>query len=166
LDHAKARGATILAELTGFSSTADPTNMASPSASAIARCMELALDHAGIEPGEVDYVNAHATGTVLGDAAESQAIATLFGDQSMVSSLKGNLGHTMAASGAIEMVCTVAMMHKGVVFPTRNLVNVADDCAGLNHIQQPTRETITIALKNNFALGGVNTSIVLRGYDD
>jgi len=166
LDHAKARGATILAELSGFASTADPANMASPSATAIGRCMEVALQDAGIAPSEVDYINAHATGTRLGDAAESQAIASLFGDKPMVSSLKGNLGHTMAASGAIEMICTIAMMNKGVVFPTRNLVNIADDCAGVNHVQKTAHQTVSTAIKNNFALGGINTSIVLRGYND
>lgn len=83
-----------------------------------------------------------------------------------MSSLKGNLGHTMAASGALETICTIAMINKGVVFPTRNLVNVADDCAGVTHVQTIRPAAITTALKNNFALGGVNTSIVLRGYDD
>lgn len=166
LDHARARGATILAELTGFSSTADPANMASPSPEAIARCMALALQYAGVAPEEVDYVNAHATATVLGDAAESQAIASLLGDGPLVSSLKGNLGHTMAASGALETISTIAMINKGVVFPTRNLVNVADDCTGVTHVQQIRPAAITTALKNNFALGGINTSIILRGYDD
>lgn len=128
--------------------------------------MRLAIKDAGIDPDIVDYVNAHATGTVLGDAAESEGIAALFGKKPLVSSLKGHLGHTMAASGAIETVATVAMLKNGLVIPTQNLINVAPDCASINHVSETgTREIIT-ALKNNFALGGINTCLVIRRYDD
>jgi len=166
LESAQARGATIIAELTGFSSTSDPVNPASPSPEAIAKCMKLALENAAVAPEDVDYVNAHATGTELGDAAESAAIASLMSDGPMVSSLKGHLGHTMAASGALEIIATASMMKNGLVIPTRNLLDIAPECQGIRHIQTPVRAKIRTALKNNFALGGINTSIVLRSYDD
>ncbi|WP_353616737.1 beta-ketoacyl-[acyl-carrier-protein] synthase family protein [Desulfovibrio sp. Huiquan2017] len=166
LDHALARNATILAEILGFASTSDPSNLASPSDEAIARCMSRALDDAGVSPAEVDYVNAHATGTRLGDAAESAAIASLLGAGPKVSSLKGHLGHTMAASGGVETIATISMMNNGLVFPTRNLIDIAPDCVGLSHVLETEKWPITTALKNSFALGGINTSIVLRRYDD
>lgn len=166
LESAQKRGAEILAEIIGFSSTADPSNLVSPSSKAIAQCMQLALDDAGIEPEAVQYVNAHATGTVLGDAAESSAIASLFGSKPLVSSLKGHLGHTMAASGALETIATILMMNNGLVIPTRNLVDIASDCIGITHIKQIENRTILTVLKNSFALGGINTSIVLRRDND
>lgn len=165
-ESARSRGAIILAELAGFSSTSDPSNPASPSSEAIKRCMELAMKDANISPDYIDYVNAHATGTTLGDAAESQAIASLMGDKPRVSSLKGHLGHTMAASGSLEIIATISMMKNGLVIPTGNLVNIAPDCMGIHHVQKPETMSIQAALKNNFALGGINTSIVLRRYDD
>lgn len=166
LESARQRGATILAEIIGFSSTSDPSNLASPSADAITRCMEAAMDDAGITPSDVDYVNAHATGTELGDAAESQAVKAIMGNSPRVSSLKGHMGHTMAASGALEMIATLSMLHKEVVIPTNNLLDIAPDCAGIRHVLTPEQATVRTALKNNFALGGINTSIIIRRYDD
>lgn len=166
LESAQARGVKILAELIGFSSTSDPSNLASPSAEAISRCMNLALEDAEIAPDSIDYVNAHATGTELGDAAESEAIGNLMGTKPYVSSLKGHLGHTMAASGALEMIATICMINKELVIPTRNLLEVAPECAMANHIHNIKKLKITNVLKNNFALGGINTSIVIRRYDD
>lgn len=166
LDSALARGAAILAEISGFASTFDPTNLASPSVEGIVRCMESALDHAGIGPRDVDYVNAHATGTQLGDAAESQAILQVMGMKPYVSSLKGHIGHTMAASGALELTATIFMLNNEVVLPTRNLLEIAPECSGIRHVTRPEPASIHTALKNNFALGGINTSMVLRRYDD
>lgn len=166
LESALSRKATILAEITGFATTSDPSNLASPSAAAISRCMHLALKDSETAPEDVDYVNAHATGTELGDAAESEAIKSLMGMNPFVSSLKGHLGHTMAASGALELIATISMLNIGVVIPTRNLLEIAPDCAGIRHVQQSETVTIKTALKNNFALGGINTSIVIRRYDD
>lgn len=165
-ESARDRGATILAELAGFSTSSDPSNPASPSPEAIARSMELAIADAGLTPGDIGYVNAHATGTVLGDAAESRAIADLMGDRPAVSSLKGHLGHTMAASGALETIATVSMIKNGLVIPTRNLVEIAPDCTGVHHIRHIESLTVETALKNNFALGGINTTLVLRRYND
>ncbi|WP_432738826.1 beta-ketoacyl-[acyl-carrier-protein] synthase family protein [Maridesulfovibrio sp. FT414] len=161
-NHAKARGAKMLAEITGFSSLCDSSNMASPSADAIARCMKEALKDAGISEADIDYVNAHATGTLQGDASEAQAIASLLGETPPVSSLKGHLGHTMAASGAIETIATVRMIQENTIIPTANLINPADECSAINNVLHLQERPITYALKNNFALGGINTSLVLR----
>ncbi|NDV23244.1 beta-ketoacyl synthase [Desulfovibrio sp. JC022] len=161
-EHAKNRGAEILAEISGFSSLCDSSNMASPSADAIARCMSEALNDAGISETDIDYVNAHATGTLQGDASEAQAVATLLGSTPPVSSLKGHLGHTMAASGAIETIATVRMMQENTIIPTANLTNPAEECSAINNALHLQTRPITYALKNNFALGGINTSLVLR----
>ncbi len=166
LKSAQQRGVSILAEITGFSSTSDPSNMASPSPEAIADCMRQALGTAGLSPDRLDYINAHATGTTLGDAAECLAIASCCGNGPLVSSLKGHLGHTMAASGAIETVATILMMQHAVAVPTRNLLDVAPDCSGVNHLQTIKKTAIRTALKNSFALGGINTSLVLEEVHD
>ncbi|NDV26725.1 beta-ketoacyl synthase [Desulfovibrio sp. JC010] len=161
-EHATARGAEILAEISGFSSLCDSSNMASPSADAIALSMSEALKDAGISGTDIDYVNAHATGTLQGDASEAQAVADLLGGKPPVSSLKGHLGHTMAASGAIETIATIRMMQESTIIPTANLRNPAEECSVLNNALHLQKRPITYALKNNFALGGINTSLVLR----
>lgn len=161
-ESAQERGATILAEIAGFASTSDPSNIASPSSEAIEACMKKALEDANATPESVDYVNAHATGTVLGDAAESQAVQRLFGDRPKVSSLKGHLGHTMAASGALELAATVCMMQDKIIVPTRNLTTIAKECKGIGHVLKLKKKETRFSLKNSFALGGINTSIALR----
>jgi len=164
LESARARGAGILAEITGFATNSDPASIANPNADAIAQCMRLALADAGVEPCQVDYLNAHATATEQGDIAECQAIAQLFGTATPVSSLKGHLGHAMAASGTLELAACVEMIRQGFLIPTLNLENVDPRCAGVTHVQGITRRPVQTVLKNNFALGGVNSSIILRRY--
>ena len=166
LESAKTRGAKILAEIIGFATNSDPSNLANPNIEAIRGCMESALKDANLAPNEIDYVNAHATGTRLGDAAECSAIKNLIGKGPLVSSLKGHLGHTMAACGAIELIATISMMHKRLVIPTRNLVKIAPECTGIHHVLEPETTAVRTILKNNFALGGINTSIILRRYND
>ncbi|OGU12162.1 MAG: 3-oxoacyl-ACP synthase [Geobacteraceae bacterium GWC2_58_44] len=164
LDSALERGAAILAEITGFATNSDPGSIANPNASAIARCMRLALADACLEPSRVDYLNAHATATEQGDIAECQAISQLFGSTVPVSSLKGHLGHAMAASGTLELAACVEMIRQGLLIPTLNLEHVDPLCAGVAHVQGITRRPVDTVLKNNFALGGVNSSIILRRY--
>lgn len=164
LESAQARGAEILAEITGFATNSDPGSIANPDAACIARCMRLALEDAGVEPGQVDYVNAHATATEQGDIAECAAIAEVFGGQTPVSSLKGHLGHTMAASGAIELAACVGMLTRELLVPTLNLDEVDPLCACVLHPEAVQRRALNIVIKNNFALGGVNSSIILRRY--
>jgi 3-oxoacyl-[acyl-carrier-protein] synthase II len=166
LDAAEKRGATILAEILGFASLSDPGSIAEPSPEPITACMRAALDDAGVSASDIAYVNAHATGTELGDIAESRAIAALFGDATPVSSLKGHLGHTMAASGALETVATVSMLRNALFLPTNNLEEPDDRCSGIRLLQEPIAASGGLVVKNSFALGGINCSLVLRGYDD
>ena len=136
LDSALRRNAPICAEVFGFATVADTSNIANPDAAAVRLCMEKALSDAGVRPDEVDYVNAHAAGTEAGDIAESEAIAGLLGSNVPVSSLKGHLGHSMAASGAIELVATIAMMTASRIIPTRNLETIDELCSGIRHVQK------------------------------
>jgi 3-oxoacyl-[acyl-carrier-protein] synthase II len=126
--------------------------------------MENAIFDAGITPGEIDYINAHATGTVQGDAAEGRAIFNLFGDSTPVSSLKGHLGHTMAASGSLEIAATIMMLRGGFIIPTLNLDHIDDGCGRVRHVQRMEASNLITVMKNSFALGGINSSIVLRRY--
>jgi 3-oxoacyl-[acyl-carrier-protein] synthase II len=165
LASAQLRGARILAEVVGFATTADPSNVANPSVSSIENCMRQALDDAGLSFTEVDYVNAHATATFQGDIAESEAIANLFGDRVPVSSYKGHLGHTMGASGALELIASVGMMNRGCIIPTLNLENIDPACQQIRHVCRLETVRVNTILKNNFALGGINSSLVIRRSD-
>jgi 3-oxoacyl-[acyl-carrier-protein] synthase II len=164
LDSALQRDVPILAEVIGFATVSDPANIADPHADSIESCIRDALLDAGVSPEDVSYVNAHATGTALGDAAEGEAIQRIFGASTPVSSLKGHLGHTMAASGALEAIATIEMMNRGCLIPTLNLENIDPSCGALAHVVRIEKSPIRIAIKNNFALGGVNTCIVLKAY--
>ncbi len=164
LESAERRGATILAEIVGFATNSDPGSIANPDASCIAECMSLALEDAQIKSEQIDYVNAHATATVQGDIAECEAISTIFGQSTPVSSLKGHLGHTMAASGALELAACIEMLRQGVLIPTLNLDHVDPLCANVQHVHEVNSHAIETVIKNNFALGGINSSIILRRY--
>ena len=161
---AQQRGAKILAEVIGFATTSDTSSIASPDVGAMVTCMQLALKDAGLTAGEIDYINAHATGTEQGDIAEAEAIRKLFSDRVPVSSLKGHLGHTMAASGAIELAGTVGMLQQQQLIATRNLKEIDERCSGIAHLQQNCSQPVNIILKNNFAMGGINTTLILRSY--
>lgn len=166
MDSAEKRGANILSEIIGFSTVSDPSNIANPDMASIKRCMQLALNDANIKPEEIDYVNAHATSTKQGDIVEGEAISELFGDDTPVSSFKGHLGHTMAASGALESIALVEMINRGCLIPTLNLENIDDACSNIRHICELETTNIKTAIKNNFALGGINSSLVIRRYKD
>lgn len=161
---AKQRGAQILAEVIGFSTTSDTSSIASPDIDAMVKCMQLALRDAGLTAAAIDYVNAHGTGTEQGDIAEAKAIQRLFADRAPVSSLKGHLGHTMAASGTIELAGCVGMLRQQQLIATRNLEQVDEQCRGIDHLQQNRTQPVKIILKNNFAMGGINSTIILRSY--
>ncbi len=159
---AEARGATILAEVIGFATTSDTSSIANPDVGAMYECMRLALEDAGVAADDLDYINAHATGTLQGDVAEAEAIRRLVGDKVPVSSLKGHLGHTMAASGSIELSASIGMMRRGELVATRNLQQVDEKCSGLLHLQQNRKATPKLVLKNNFAMGGINSTVIIR----
>jgi 3-oxoacyl-[acyl-carrier-protein] synthase II len=122
-------------------------------------CMQTTLDSAGLLPKDIGYISAHATGTQQGDAAEVRAIRAVFGSDIPVSSLKGNLGHTLGGSGPIELAATLEMMHSGTIYPTHNLDEVDESCAGIAHVKLKSPHRFTRFLKNSFAFGGINSAI-------
>jgi len=160
LESALARNAPILAEIRGCSLVSSPANIAHPDAGAIADCMRRALQDASLPPHAVSYVNAHATATEYGDIAEGQAIHEVFGSRVRVSSMKGHLGHTMAACGALESIICVEMLRESVYLPTLNLENPDARCGALAHLCAPTRLDKAPVLKNSFALGGCNCTVI------
>jgi len=164
LESALGRGASVLAEITGFATNSDPASIANPNSASIADCMRLALADAELDASQVDYVNAHATATQQGDIAECGAIADVFGSRTPTSSLKGHLGHAMAASGSLELAACIEMIRRGVLIPTLNLDNIDPLCAGVAHQRGIGERPVNAVIKNNFALGGVNSSIILRRY--
>ncbi len=162
-DHAVARGARIHAELVGFGTNCDGTHVTSPSAEGMAAAMRLALESAGLAPDAIGYINAHATATDVGDIAESQATLSVFGDRVPISSTKGHTGHTLGACGAIEAAFCVAALRDGLLPPTRNLTDVDPRCAALDYVMgAPRPARPEYVMSNNFAFGGINTSLVLR----
>ncbi len=122
-------------------------------------CMKTALAEGNLSPSDIAYVNAHATGTTQGDAAEARAIAAVFGNATPVSSLKGNMGHTFGASGPIELAATIEMARSGAIYPTHNLEEIDPACAGVSHVREKTPLRFTKFLKNSFAFGGINSAI-------
>ncbi len=159
LDNARARGVPILAEVLGYGGSSDAVNMAHPAPGGMETAMRLAIQDAGIEPGDIDYVCAHATGTPIGDAAEAEALHRIFGSDVPVSSLKGHLGHSLGACGALEAIACIEAMHQGMVPPTRNLDQ--PDVAPLWLPTEPVGRPLRRVLSTNFAFGGVNSALVL-----
>jgi 3-oxoacyl-[acyl-carrier-protein] synthase II len=135
--------------------------MTQSSVSAMSEVMEMALARSGLPASEIQYVNAHATGTVHGDAEEAQAIARVFGTGTPVSSLKGHFGHSLAACGALEAIAAVKMMQERLLIPTRNLARIDEVCSGIDHLREIRPTAVRHVLSNNFAFGGMNTSLVL-----
>jgi 3-oxoacyl-[acyl-carrier-protein] synthase II len=158
--HARARNAKIYGEIVGYNTCGGGGHVSQSSRSSLVTCMRNALGNAGVRPEEIDYINAHAAGTPQGDAEEAAAIGELFGCETPVSSLKGNLGHTLGASGAIELIATLLMMRDAVLYPTHNLEN--PDCSGIRCITEPLERGIATFVKNSFAFGGVNSALVCR----
>ncbi len=161
LEHALARGATILGEIHGFGTNCDGIHMTAPSEPGMRAAMQLALRDAGITPARIDYVNAHGTATDIGDIAEASATRAVFDRPVPISSSKSFTGHTMGACGAIEAVFCLGMLRDGFLAPTRNLDEVDPRCEGLGHIRELRREQPRTIMSNNFAFGGVNTSLIL-----
>ena len=164
LEHAKRRGAPILFELAGYATNCSGWHVSHSDELQIANCMRAALADAEINAEEVDYVSAHATGTRVGDAAEAAAIRTVLGGNTPVSSLKGHLGHTLGASGSLELAAVAGMMRDGVILPTRNLEKV-EDCAGILLPRETEQRELRVCLKNSIAFGGVNATLICRRFD-
>jgi len=161
-EHALRRNARIYAEIVGYHTCGSGAHLTQSKKDAMAYCMTSALEDAGLQANDVDYVNAHATATLQGDAEEAKAVEFVFGNSVPVSSLKGYIGHTLGASGSIELIASLAMMEHNLIYPTRNLENVATDCEGIDHVMTPRAADIEVLVKNCFAFGGINASLVCR----
>jgi 3-oxoacyl-[acyl-carrier-protein] synthase II len=161
-DRAIKRKAKIYAEITGYSTTANGLHVSQSNKESMIHCMRQAMSDAGVKADAIDYVSAHATATIQGDQEEAEAIRDVFGSIVPVSSLKGYIGHTLGASGAIELAASLSMMEQGVIYPTLNLDTVSPECEGVHHVMQPLKKQITTVLKNGFAFGGINAALVCR----
>ncbi|EGQ8060182.1 beta-ketoacyl-ACP synthase [Vibrio diabolicus] len=161
-EHAVARGAKIYAEIIGFASNCDAAHVTQPQMETMQICMEMAMQNAGITAEKIDYVSAHGTATDRGDIAESNATANALG-KVPISSLKSYFGHTLGACGAIEAWLGLEMMHTGWFNPTLNLENLDQQCGDLDYIAGQGRELdVKYLMSNNFAFGGINTSIIFK----
>ena len=166
LEHARARGARIYAEVAGYASNCDGSHVTRPEQATMHACMQAALRDAGIAPSAVGYVNGHGTATEHGDIAEMLATEALFGDAIPISSLKSYMGHTLGACGALESWFSIEMMRQQWFAPTLNLVDVDPRCGQLDYIRGEARHIDTeYVVNNNFAFGGLNTSLVFRRLD-
>ncbi len=160
-ESAKARGADIIGEVIGFACNNNGGDLILPNLDGITTTLRLALEDAGIQPEDVDFVSAHATATKMGDVIESQAIDKVYGDGPWVAGLKSYMGHTMGTCGAIELILSLYMMEKGFLAPTLNLDSVDERCAMLRHVREVTETETRIAAIQNFAFGGVNTCLLI-----
>jgi 3-oxoacyl-[acyl-carrier-protein] synthase II len=170
LEHARARGAKIYCELTGYGLSADAHHMTAPppDGEGAVRAMQMALDHAEITPGEVDYVNAHATSTGLGDVCETRAIKTVFGQYAKtvsISSTKSMTGHLLGGAGAVEMAACALAIRDSVIPPTINLDNPDEEC-DLDYTPNVAKEKkVRVALNNSFGFGGHNATLVATEFN-
>ena len=172
LERARARGAKIYAELLGYGVSSDAQHITEPDPSGEnpARAMTMALGDAGVDPGEVDYINAHGTSTPLGDAAETRVIKLALGEENArrtpVSSTKGATGHCLGASGAVEAMFSILAVERGVLPPTINYEDPDPKC-DLDYIPNESREAdVRTAVSNSFGFGGHNATIVVRRFED
>ncbi len=166
MEHARARGAKIHAELVGFGTNSDGCHVTQPNPDTMKIAMEIALADAGLPPSAIGYVNAHGTGTQHGDVAESQATAQVFGNRMPISSLKSYMGHTLGACGALEAWASIEMLREGWFAPTINLKRVDPQCADLDYIVDQGRQLqCEFVMSNNFAFGGINTSLIFKRVD-
>jgi 3-oxoacyl-[acyl-carrier-protein] synthase II len=171
LEHARARGAKIYCEITGYGVSADAYHMTAPppDGEGAARAMKLALDHARISPEQVDYINAHATSTEIGDLCETRAIKQIFGeyaDKVSISATKSMTGHLLGGAGGIEMAACALAIRDSVIPPTINLENPGAEC-DLDYTPNVAREKkVRVALNNSFGFGGHNATLVASAFED
>lgn len=168
LEHAQRRGATIYAEMAGFGMSSDASHITQPSVEGPARAVRMALQEAHVNPDEVDYINAHGTGTRLNDVTETQVIKEVFGEHARrvaISSTKSMHGHTMGATGAIELVATIMATQRGQIPPTANYTQPDPEC-DLDYVPNQAREkAVRVAVSNSFAFGGLNAVLLIRRFE-
>lgn len=164
-EHARARGARIHAEIVGFGCNSDGSHVTQPQAETMQGALRLALDDAGLDAAAIGLVNGHGTATEWGDIAETNATNAVLGAAMPIHSLKGHFGHSLGACGAIEAWLSIEMMRDGWFCPTANLAAVDDRCAPLDYVMgSPRRLEIEHVMSNNFAFGGVNTSLIFKRF--
>ena len=171
LEHAKKRGAKILAELAGYGSTCDAFHITSPAedGSGAAKAMELAMEEAGVKPEEVDYINAHGTGTHHNDLFETRAVRRAFGesaDHLKMSSTKSMIGHLLGAAGAVELIVCVKSIEEGYIHPTVGTTNPGEGCDLDYVINGAVEQEVNVALSNSLGVGGHNASLLVKKYEE
>lgn len=164
LEHAQQRGATILAELVGFATNCDGRHVVNPNPDTMQAVMQQALDDARLQPEQIDYISAHGTATEVGDIAESSATAALFGARPLFSTIKGYMGHTLGACGALEAMTAVYNLNEGWLPGNLNLTEIDPRCGALNYLHETRDVQANTIMSNNFAFGGVNTSLIFSRF--
>jgi len=164
-EFARKRGAHILAEVIGFACNNNGGDLILPNLNGITQTIRLCLQDASLPANAVDLVSAHATATKMGDVIEAQAIHAVYKDSPQVIALKSYMGHTMATCGAIETILTLYMMAEGFIAPTLNLHEIDERCGMIRHVQKLVEQNIRIAAIQNFAFGGVNTSLIIKKFE-
>lgn len=162
-EHALARGAAIQGYISGGAYFCDGSHMSQPQIGGMVTTMKRALEVSQINSTDIDYVNAHGTGTKLGDYREAMATGEVFGEKTPVSSIKGHLGHSLAACGGIEIISCIKMMQENTLIPTRNLETTDPEISGINLLKHSIEGTYKNIMSNSFAFGGMNASIVIAG---
>lgn len=166
LESAQRRGATILGEVLGYGFSSNGAHISNPTVDGPVRSLQIALQDAGLQPGDIEYINAHATSTAAGDASEAKAIHEVFGaSRPYVSSTKSMTGHECWMAGASEIVYSMLMMQQGFIAPNINLDNPDEDAARLNIVTSTINKNFNIFLSNSFGFGGTNSSLVVRGWN-
>lgn len=167
LEHAQMRGATIYAEVVGFATNCDAAHITQPNAATMQICIEKALKQAKLSPHDIGYISAHGTATLRGDVAETTATQQVFGSHTPISSIKSYTGHTLGACGALEAWWSIEMMREGWFCPTLNLHHRDPECGDLDYIMGDIRHIDTQYIQsNNFAFGGVNTSLIFKKWNN
>jgi len=167
LEHAQARGAGIVAEIVGFATNSDGTHVTHPNPVTMALAMRMALADAGLPPEAIGYINAHGTATDQGDIAESHATHSVFGSTVPISTVKGYMGHTLGACGALEAWMTLEMMREGWFAQNANLTEPDPRCGAVDYIMGEARPLHTdVVMNNNFAFGGINTSLIFKRWSE
>jgi 3-oxoacyl-[acyl-carrier-protein] synthase II len=162
-EHAKARGATIYAEIVGFGTNLDGNHITQPSAPTIEQVMRLSLEDAGLAPQDIGFISGHGTATEFGDIIETAATNAVFGDKTPIHSLKSYFGHSLGACGSIEAWLCIQMMRDGWFAPTANLTSVDERCAPLDHVMGEGRSLdVDYVMSNNYAFGGINSSLIFK----
>jgi 3-oxoacyl-[acyl-carrier-protein] synthase II len=171
LEHAKARGAKIYAELAGYGATADAYHITAPTedGEGSARAMQMSLKDAGLSIDDIDYINAHGTSTPLNDKGETQSIKTVFGAKAYkvkINSTKSMVGHMLGAAAGIEAIVCVKSIETGIIHPTMNLVNPDPDCDLDYTLNCAIKQEVNAALSNSLGFGGHNSSVIITRYKD